>query len=354
MEELIPTFTDISDWEIVVYQSTGGSRSKNISNNPTDNCQYFFKGFAETPSGDIKYPMEFWSEIVASKIGAILGFNLLDYNIAFNKHVKHKIGSFSKSMINHEENKLTEGITYLTGYNSKYNPNIQEHKHLYTFQFICEALRQFNLESFIDNIIEIIIFDSIIGNSDRHQENWGIITNYNIRIDEIITEPKSEYTFIIRALKRVIKKFKTTSDIDSTDLFYQSGILPNVFAPIYDSGCCLGRELKDEKINFFLKNSDSLERYILKGESEIHWKNEPKKKKHFELIELVKNDHETFIVSKIKDITTKYNVENIKYLIANIDKNLPLELNMYKLSDDRKELMFKLITLRLELLFKII
>lgn len=354
MEELIPTFVDISDWEILVYQNTLGSRSKNISINPTDKNQYFFKGFAETPTGDIKYPMEFWSEIVASKVGTILGFNLLDYNIAFHKDRKHKIGSLSKSMINDKENKLTEGITYLTGYNPRYNPNIQEHKHLYTFQFICEALTQFNLATFIDNILEIIIFDAIIGNSDRHQENWGIITNYNIKIDEIIIEPKPEYTFIIRALKRVIRKFKSTSNINSTDLFYQSGILPNEFAPIYDSGCCLGRELTDEKIIQILNNKESLERYISKGESEIHWTNEPKKKKHFELIELVKKENETFVKSKIQDIQRRVDFKSIKYIIDNIDNNLPMELNMYKLGDHRKELMFKLITLRLELLFKII
>lgn len=48
----------------------------------------------------------------------------------------------------------------------------------YTFQFISKALSEFSLENYIKNIIEIIVFDSIIGNSDRHQENWGILSTY--------------------------------------------------------------------------------------------------------------------------------------------------------------------------------
>ncbi len=352
--ELIPTFTDISEWEILIYKSTGGSRTKNVSVNPDNRNQYFFKGSKETKSGEVRYPFEFWSEIVSSKVGQSLGFNLLDYNIAYNKNKSQILGSFSKSMVNDEENKLTEGVTYLTGYNSKYNPNLQEHKTLYTFQFICEALRRFELEPFVNNIIDVIIFDSIVGNSDRHQENWGVITNFNFNEVQVPKVRKSEKTIFNRAIERLIQKFKTTDKIDPIELHFQSGLLKNEFAPIYDSGCCLGREFDDEKIKQLLKNTEMLRKYIEKGESEIHWHDDSKKKSHFELIKLIKEKYPLIVSNKIQSVATYYNEEKIRDLIQNIDLNLPDDLDEFKLSEHRKELMLKLITLRVETLLDLI
>lgn len=361
MDEYIPTFTDITDWDIPVYQSTGGTRSKNIAIHPVTNDQYFFKGSKETDTGEIRYPQEIWSEIVASKVGQLLGFNMLDYNIAFNENKKQKIGCLSKSMVVHSDNKLTEGVTYLTGFNSKYRPDIDEHKKQYTFQFICSALQSFNLEKYIDNIVEVIVFDSIVGNSDRHQENWGIITNFKGAIDEIDKAlEKTDLAFLNRLGKKferwinkiLIQKFKNTRLIGKSDLMVQSGILPNEFAPIYDSGCCLGRENLDDKIHKMLNDKQMVDAYIKKGVSEIHWNGEEKKKNHFELIELVKTKHEAKVLSIIQRVKEKFNTDNLKYIIDNVDLKLPENLKQFKLEEHRKELMFKLITLRLELLFK--
>ncbi|WP_310558493.1 hypothetical protein [Flavobacterium sp.] len=177
MSNLETTFTDISGWHKNVHYSTGGTRSKYIALHPDTNEEYFFKGSKETPQGEIRYPTEFWSEIVSSKIGQFLGFPMLDYNIAYNNKHKQRIGCFSKSMINNSMNQLIEGKRYLTSFDEKYNA--EKDKKLYTFQFIKEALIKAHFENYINNIIEIIIFDSIVGNSDRHQENWGIIIDYS-------------------------------------------------------------------------------------------------------------------------------------------------------------------------------
>ena len=135
MEDLIPTFTDISEWESNVYQSTGGTRNKQIVINPTNNKEYFFKGskiIMET--NEIKFPSEFWSEIISSKIGKLLGFKMLDYNIGYRKDNIQKVGCLSASMIEHNANKLTEGVAYLTGYKPSYRPNLKEHQNQYSFQ----------------------------------------------------------------------------------------------------------------------------------------------------------------------------------------------------------------------------
>lgn len=183
LSQFIPTYTDISDWPIILYQNTGGTRSKKIAINPDTDVEYFFKGSKELPTGEIRYPTEFWSEVVSSKIGQCLGFKMLDYNIAYNKNDKQKMGCLSKSMIVYEENRLTEGKAYLTGFDPAYNPS--KDKDSYTFQFIRNALESYQLEGSILNLLEVIVFDTIISNSDRHQENWGFIIHFKETIEAI-------------------------------------------------------------------------------------------------------------------------------------------------------------------------
>ena len=65
---------DISDWIYKNWIGTGGTRDKVFIENPENGKVYFFKESIE------RYPSEFWAEIISSKIGQHLGFNVLDYN----------------------------------------------------------------------------------------------------------------------------------------------------------------------------------------------------------------------------------------------------------------------------------
>jgi len=326
---------------------------------PDTNEEYFFKGSKETPQGEIRYPTEFWSEIVSSKIGQFLGFPMLDYNIAYDSKHKQKIGCLSKSMVLNSENKLTEGIGYLTGFDPNYNPEVDKNK--YTFQFIQNTLIDFNFNRYIKNIVEIIIFDSIIGNSDRHQENWGIIMYYRNSIDQINEELLNSKVKFWRKMEMKLNRFlneffillhKEERQISNINLKLHSNITLHRFAPIYDSGCCLGREHTDDKVLKMLNDSQMIEAYIRKGESEIHWKGYLKKKKHFELIELLAELYPAEIKKIIFGVKEKYNSESIKKIIENIDTNVPTNLINFKLSETRKQLMFKLVTLRIEKLIQ--
>jgi len=343
-----------------MYQNTTGSRSKKIAVNPETNDEYFFKGSKELYTGEIRYPTEFWSEIISSKIGQSLGFNMLDYNIGYNTNDNQKIGCLSKSMVNNSINKLTEGKAYLTGYRSSYNPD--KDKKDYTFQFIRDTLIDFNYGSYIYNLLDIIVFDAIIGNSDRHQENWGIITNFEQTIKEIdegLKDPKNRRfkrwglhferaVAIVQALR-----FKEKLKIKKRDLKIESDLISNNFSPIYDSGCCLGRELLDVKVEKMISDKQMLEAYIKKGVSEIHWKGIRKKQNHFELIKLLKKEYSSQIISLIKKVQENYSEEKIIEIINNVDNNLPDNLKKHKLPQNRKELMVKLVTLRIERLLEI-
>ncbi|WP_432222705.1 hypothetical protein ACRASX_05620 [Flavobacterium sp. TMP13] len=347
-------FTNISEWHKNIHYSTGGTRSKYITLNPDNNEEYFFKGSKETALREIRYPTEFWSEIISSKIGQYLGFPMLDYNIAYDSNHKQEIGCISKSMVFGSQNKLTEGKTYLTGFNSKYNPDLDKKK--YTFQFICDALESFSLKNYIENIIEIIVFDCVIGNSDRHQENWGIITTHKLIIEDKHIEqglPRIKKRGLYRKLRRTIRRYFSDDNHDfneilnNVDIPFKSKITHN-FAPIYDSGCCLGREHTDEKVLKMVNDSQMIEAYVRKGESEIHWQGHLKKRKHFELIELLLDQYPNETKKIIIRIKKVYNSESIKEIIKNIDENIPNDLIKFKLSETRKQLMYKLVTLRIE------
>ncbi|WP_430932177.1 hypothetical protein [Saccharicrinis sp. 156] len=72
MEKFKTTYTDISDWQINIYQNTGGTRSKKIALHPDTNKEFFFKGSKELDTGEIRYPTEFWSEIVSLRFQKLM------------------------------------------------------------------------------------------------------------------------------------------------------------------------------------------------------------------------------------------------------------------------------------------
>jgi hypothetical protein len=125
-------------------------------------------------------------------------------------------------------------------------------------------------------------------------------------------------------------------------------IMKKEFAPIYDSGSSLGRELLEDKVNLYLQGNTELEKYIIKGQSEIHW--EKKKVSHFLLIDKLLTETKHSIKTKeiIDRVIEKFDGPKIEAIINSIDEKVPDSHKSYKIPDARKKLIFKMITLRLE------
>ena len=122
-------------------------------------------------------------------------------------------------------------------------------------------------------------------------------------------------------------------------------IMPSTFSQIYDSGSCLGREIEDNRVIKMLTDKNMLEAYINRGKAEIRWEN--KHLSHFELIEKVKNEYPSVVNAIIDVVVNRFNEQRIREIVSNIDRELPENLNIHKLPDERKELISKIITLRL-------
>jgi len=119
----------------------------------------------------------------------------------------------------------------------------------------------------------------LIGNSDRHQENWAII-NVNTLISEDVTQvekglPKGEIDKKPNRLNKILKALHTLggdirSELEKARLMLRK---QTRFAPIYDNGCSFGRELDDGRVTQMLNNEQEIQKYIANGLAEIHWGN---------------------------------------------------------------------------------
>ena len=169
---------NVTDWEEKFWFQTGGTRAKKYLEKP-DGGMYYFKQSAEKPATDTKpakyFHYEFWSEIIAYKVGTQLGFNVLEYVPAIHGE---RVGCLCADMINSDKEELIGGVQYLQGQLPSFDPEHVAGRTQYTFQLIEQALEKYSLTHYMPQIIEMIVFDALVGNSDRHQENWAVISQF--------------------------------------------------------------------------------------------------------------------------------------------------------------------------------
>jgi hypothetical protein len=312
---------DITDWNAQPWYNTGGTRAKKYVQSPNGEY-YYFKRSQLKPGKDYKF--EFWSEIIACEVGSSLGFNVLLYDIATDGDI---MGCISASIINPDKEELVEGVKYLQAHDNTFAPEDRSLRKLYTFQLIERALADFGLNKFIDQFIEIIVFDALIGNGDRHQENWAFINEYS-------------------SISRWAAQFHEKSIPDLSRLLINLRT-PKSLAPIYDNGSSLGRELSEEKVIQLLEDEVQLKRYINKGSSEIHWNN--RKISHFDLIgQLSNSPYREMAKTVLERVGVRFSKTNIASIVSEIDNLVPESHAHYKIPFLRKQLIIRLICLRAE------
>lgn len=324
-------FYDVSTWLKTSAPSTKGTRDKFVLIKPDTEDTYFLK--FPMVREDRDYTPENWSEIIAYEVGTVLGFNVLKYDLAV---YEGRVGCISKNMITPTNNEsLVEGHSILSRYDSTYDPSNKDTYNRYTFEFVQNALKAYNAEFYVEEFIRTLIFDAIIGNSDRHQSNWGIIQS-TISIEVKPTKKRFKLPF------GGVKK----NNLQSTIKVIKQA------APIYDSGCCLGREFCELQIQQHLDIKSKFDKYIRNGVSELRIGETEKKSSHEKLLHFIKNTNngewDTFIESEIRKVLQIYSPKIIKELILNIDENLPDQYKeRYGLTPARKEFIFRVIDTRI-------
>jgi hypothetical protein len=352
-------FIDASNWDEQTWLSSGGSRAKKILKDESGKT-WFFKCSEKKEAKDGKpakyYMYEFWSEIIAYQLGKAFGLDVLRYDPA---SINGEIGAISRSMIDTENEQLLEVGRFMTSLNQDFIPALYKKRNEYTFQLLDQTLNYYDLTKYWENILKVIVFDAIIGNTDRHQENLAFIgesTFLSKSVDSIEAEINRDSTWFWKKIELFI--YKRLFDKDTKKLSKLGEELKltfmNIsrFSPIYDSGSSLARELDDDKVAELLSDSIKLEKYCNNGLSEIHWMGS--KISHFDFIsELLSS---SYLESLQNEALFIKNIDNqlVRSIVYNIDISLPSSLSIYKIPENRKELIIKLVILRVDAIKKLI
>ena len=250
------------DWEVdndAPYVS--GASSKLLLVNPNTLNKGIFKFPKQQVDGN--YTNEYIAEKIAYELACILSIPCAKVDIGT---YKGKIGSMSYMMLDPIKEDLVHGVDYIV---KKY-PNYNGDKffdvvtgEIYSIQMILDCTSELHIEK---DFLKIVIFDCLIGNSDRHHCNWGIIVDkatHNTRV-----------------------------------------------APMYDNGSSLACYVRLQDVNNYFQDNNRFRALVnSKSQSRIGWQ-EIKKPRHFELLKYIKEQYYDETIEIVKTIKDNLN-ENV-------------------------------------------
>ena len=158
---------DFSFWEEYEGASEGSGRSEKIwLQNPDTGQTGLFKFKKDIGTTDHV------SECIACEIAQLLDISCAKFELGM---YYGREGSMSYNIIKNPNQTLVEGIYFITIIYPGYNPEQfidSTTKHRYSVEMVKKAIEPFVS---IDGFLKMLMFDYLIGNSDRHQNNWAII-----------------------------------------------------------------------------------------------------------------------------------------------------------------------------------
>ena len=183
-----------------------------------------------------RFPLEFWSEVLAYHIGSVMGVAVppcfpATYTqlLGWDQEAPERIGSLSMSLV---EPSRGEELIHGGDLLSLVKPDYDRKKGAdHSVQLILKALADLIDDiTLYSQLFRQFVFDALIGNSDRHQDNWGVKAT-------ILKPGESVYEML----------------------------------PAFDNGTSLGRELSEAKIQSCLKNAVELDAFIRRGKAHVRW-----------------------------------------------------------------------------------
>jgi hypothetical protein len=131
-------------------------------------------------------PVQYWSEIIAYHLGKLCGVTVPPTFVAVDGG-RMVPGALSEYFLQYPGKDPTEQFTHAIDHLVALQPDFDTKKGLHhnlesnlRLLSLFERFRQ--LVGGIDYFARTLVFDALIGNTDRHQENWGFIwSDYNAR-----------------------------------------------------------------------------------------------------------------------------------------------------------------------------
>lgn len=320
---------DITAWEAKPQFSRYGKRLKDVYESPKGDLYYF-------KQSDLRYPWEFWCEIIASKLGQSLGLDIADYNTAViqngNDDGSDLWGCMS-TLLQKENQAFIHGQEYLLeidpGFDTKKGTS-------HSYQLIRKVLKMQNLDHQLDHLHEMIAFDALICNRDRHQENWAILQT------TATTKPTMETPGVVKKTFVLPDEEGHKTELD----YYQHSRL----SPIYDNGTSLGHNLTEDGLTMHLRDEERMMRFAAGKKSQTHIRWNGKKLKHDDLIANIYHSESESMARTLKKVIESHDENVLNEILEGVDRCYDQDNEVYKLTRIRQEFIVRLLTLRHHLL----
>ena len=187
------------------------------------------------------------SEKMCYEIAKVLGYECAKIELAKDKN--GVLGILNYLFIDIGKTEHIDAVSYL-------NIHSNERSKYYTISNIKKTLDNLNKNLF-QGFIKVMVFDALVGEQDRHEENWGIMRKENL---------------------------------------YK-------LSPLYDNGDNLLRDFKNEEFaKKYYSGQKDFNAYINKSKTIIYKEGIPKNYKHFELIEYLNKNYPELVQKEIKNL----------------------------------------------------
>lgn len=180
MEDTSPI--DVTDWKLDVEHGYFpiGARDKRMLWSPDEppagikpNWPYLFKSSRKS------YPDQYWMEVVAYLVGQAMGLDVPKAAPAISNDSPGETtaGSLLEWFYDPSEDNFVHARDFFSRINPSFDNDKGTQHNLYDLLLICRALTgQITLRnSWKEWLTDLFLYDALIGNTDRHQENWGVI-----------------------------------------------------------------------------------------------------------------------------------------------------------------------------------
>lgn len=273
---------DFSDWNIYDGFSEGSGRSEKQWLQAPDGTIGLFK-WPKINSDNVHTSYEHISEHLAYQLGLLLDIPTARIDIGY---YKRRIGSLSYR-INKPNEELCEGLSFILEKHPDYDPDKLYDSDTQKYYSIEHIIENSETPEIADHMVGMMFFDYLIGNSDRHQNNWAFLR---------VTDPEARHS------RRL--------------------------CPLYDNGSSLCCYVDDNETVRLLGNDRMRIEALVNTKSRSLIRIDPMSKKlplHSEVVRyLLRNfDHSAEIVDKITAYVTKSAVDDI--LCAYPDEVLPYQ-----------------------------